>query len=1447
SYAALDHSTVLLHMAPPAFDASTFEVWGALLRGGRCAVVTERVPTAETLEAAIRRHRATTAWLTASLFNAVVEERASALAGLRQLLAGGEALSAAHIRRALSEAGGLEVVNGYGPTECTTFACCHAVREAPRVGARSVPIGRPIQATRGYVCGARMELQPAAARGELYLGGAGLARGYLNRPGLTAERFVPDPFSGERGGRLYRTGDVVRRVSGGGGELEYVGRVDTQVKVRGHRIEPGEVEAALREQEEVAECAVVVVESEGGDKRLVAYVVAEGGEAAAGLAERLRSYLAGRLPAYMVPSAFVLLDALPLTPNGKLDRRALPAPEWGAAAAVAEYIGPRDAYEEVVAGTFSEVLRVERVGVTDDFFALGGHSLLATQVVARLRRAFGVEVALRSLFEQPTPRGLGGEVRRLLTEGGQTQAATLRPRQADAAGGTEQGAAESGAVPDSAEPVLSVAPASFGQQRLWFLDQLEPGARAYNVPMAVRLGGALRAAALGQALTEVVRRHEALRTTFAADEAGPVQLVGRPTPVALPLVDLSALPEAAARAAAARLAAAEAARAFDLANGPLLRATLLRLTSEEHVLLFTMHHIVSDGWSMGVLGREMVALYGAFSRGAASPLAELPIQYGDYARWQRGWLQGEVLERQLSYWRGQLVGAPPMLELPTDRPRPRVQTGRGAEIGLTLGEALSRRLRGLSQERGATLFMTLLAAWQALLWRWSGQEDVVVGTPIAGRGQVETEGLIGLFINTLALRARVDARAGFDALLGQVREVTLGAYTHQDLPFERVVEELEPGRGLSHTPLFQVMFTLHNEPEGALSGEGDGLAAEMWQAPVASVKFDLTLSLHETEEGIDGALGYSTDLFDEATIRRMIEHFRRLLEAVTREPGRALYELELMTPEERERLVVGWNRTRVEHPPCRGVHELFERQAALRPDAVAVVCEGAQLTYAELNARANRLARRLRSLGAGPESLIGIYLGRAPELLVAALATLKAGAAYLPLSTSLPPARLSLLLAESKPAALLTFSSLAAELPETPAPVLRLDEEPETPSRDAARNLGVEVAPEAMAYVIYTSGSTGRPKGVVVEHRQIVNYLLGIARRLGMAPGHSYALAQPHSVDASKTFLLGAPCTGGVLHLVGEEAATDPAALAGYVAGRRVQYLKLAPSHLAALERGLGGVGGLVPRRWLMLGGEAAGGRWAVRVADEARGRGCRVLNHYGPTEATVAALTYGVGGGDTGGPRGDADGGGEAAGSGGGVGVTLPVGRPLPNVTAYVLDAWGQVVPAGMVGELYLGGAGVARGYAGHAAATAERFTPDPFSRVPGARLYATGDLVRHLPDWEVEYLRRADAQVKVRGFRVEPGEVEAALLEHPSVKEAAVIAREDPAGRTHLVAYVSADGGQSSADGQTVAAAELRGHLAERLPHYMVPSAFVFLNALPRTPHGKLDRRALPAPEWG
>ncbi|MBV9774092.1 MAG: AMP-binding protein, partial [Gemmatimonadetes bacterium] len=1241
---------------------------------------------------------------------------------------------------------------------------------------------------------------------------------------------------------MYRTGDLARMLPEG--ILEFMGRADHQVKIRGFRVEPGEVEAVLSGHPAVREAAVLV-RDDAGEPRLVAYLAAE--EGGASTAE-LRGWLRERLPDYMVLAAFVVLDALPLTPNGKLDRRALPAPE--SSGDEADFVAPRTPTEERLTGIYADVLGAGPVSVDADFFAVGGHSLLATRVISRVREAFGVELPLRALFDAPTAAGLAARV----------------------------DAMRAGAAAD-ASPIEHVShegalPLSFAQQRLWFLDQMEPGSAAYNMPAALRIRGVLDAEALRRSLEEVVRRHEALRTVFRVVDGEPAQLVREPAPFPLEVIDLRGFGEEEREAELLRMAREEAGRPFDLAAGPLLRATLLRLGDEEHALLFTMHHIVSDGWSVGVLVHEVSALYPALARGEASPLPELPIQYAEYAVWQRRHLQGEALDAQIAYWRERLADAPAVLDLPTDRPRSAQVSARGDSVSFSLSSETTRALRELARREGATLFMALLAGWQALLGRYAGSEDVVVGSPVAGRTRREVEGLIGFFVNTLALRTDLSGDPTVAELLGRVREGVLGADAHQELPFERLVEELGVRRDLAHTPLFQVIFTLENEGADRKKLRLGDAEAEALETGSGTAKFDLALAMADEGERLTGTLEYRTDLFDTATAQRMTRHLEVLLQAMAAGPRRRLSALEWITPAERHRVLRQWNATphAADGPP---VHRLVTERAARTPDAVAVVHGGESMTYAELEARADRLAHHLRSHGVGPETRVGVCLERTPELVAAVLAIWEAGGAYVPLDPSHPTERLAYVLEDSAASVLLTQGSLAGALPATGATVIEVgaltpDPSPNSgrgehygaetgvvapggaplprplphegggendgadPSSALPQNWGIKGAavpslseadrgvrgqpsPDNLAYIIYTSGSTGRPKGVRVEQRHLAATFRQAQAAFGFGADDEMPVLASYAFDIWLFEALLPLTQGGRVRLVAADRVADMDALAAEL--HDATMLHAVPALMRQVVEHVGASGAALPHiRQLYVGGDAIPPELLARMRTVFPA--ARVQAMYGPTEGTILCAATVV--------EGDAP-----------VRRQL-VGRPLGNTVMYVCDPLGGLMPAGVPGELCLGGPSVARDYLGRPELTAEKFVPDPFADEAGARMYRTGDRVRWGADGVLEFLGRTDAQVKIRGFRIEPGEVESVLAGHPAVREAAVLAREDAPGERRLVAYFTADG-------DAPATGELRAWLKARLSEYMVPAAFVALDAFPLTPTGKLDRRALPAPEIG
>ena len=1056
-------------LANPAFDAATWEVWPYLTAGASLHLPDDELRLSPPrLLRWWAAHQITLAFVPTPIAEALFDERWPEGTALRALLTGGDKL-----RRACPRHLPCPVVNHYGPTEVTVVTTCAPVPLAGE-GTGSPPIGRPIANTQVYVLNRQQQPVPIGVPGELYIGGLGVARGYHRRPDLTDAAFLPNPFSPEPLARLYQTGDLVRYLPDG--NLEFIGRLDQQVKVRGIRVELGEIESVLGQHPAVREAVVIPRERGSGEAALVAYVVSA--QDRPPTRSYLRDYLKQRLPEYMVPAAFVLLERLPLTPNGKVDRAALPAPPPLEAAG--PLAAPRTPTEALLAGIWCEVLGRERVGIDENFFEAGGHSLLVMRVVARVAKVFGLELPLRELFEAPTVAALAERLE-ALRHGTSTP---LGPTRAIAA--------------------QREVPLSFAQERLWFFEQLEPGRPVNNIPIALRLQGRLDVRALEQALGEILRRHAALRTAFHKVNGRPVARVAPAAPFRLAVVELGDQAGAAATAQAERLMDHEARSPFDLERAPLLRATLLRLGPEDHRLLLTLHHIVSDGWSLGILYRELASLYEAFARGQLSPLPDPPLQYADFAHWQREWLQGDRLNRHLAYWKEHLAGPPPALALPTDRPRPALQTYRGATARFHWRTELALALKELAQREQTTLFMVLLAAFHTLLHRYTSQDDIVVGSPVAGRMQIETEGLLGLFVNTLALRVSLAGDPTFQQLLQRVREAALAAYAHQDLPFEKLVDALQPERDLSLSPLVQVMFILQNEPLGALKLPG----LQVTSCPVASgtAKFDLTFSLEETATGLEAAVEYNTDIFDAPTIARMAGHFGTLLEAVAANPSDRLSGLPLLTPGERRQLFDEWNPAPLVPPRGQTVQGLVAAQVQRTPTAPAVVFEDQQLSYGELEQHANRVARALRARGVGPETVVAVCLERSLEMLVGLLGILKAGAAYVPLDPSHPDARLALILATARVRVVLTDTAtqnrVAALAPE--ADVVSLDlQESGFLSADGSPLADPTVAnlSEALAYVIFTSGSTGQPKGVQVTQGNLVGFFAAMDRLLGTEPG----------------------------------------------------------------------------------------------------------------------------------------------------------------------------------------------------------------------------------------------------------------------------------------------------------------------------------------------------------
>ncbi|MCV9915559.1 amino acid adenylation domain-containing protein [Burkholderia pseudomallei] len=1393
-----------------AFD-SLVKQWVQLLSGRTLVVVPEPVRfDGRRLLDAIGRDRIDVFDCTPSQLALIEGARGPEDEAFPQVtLVGGEAIGEG-MWSELASASSRTYYNVYGPTECTVDATL------ARITAEHAPhIGGPLANVRAYVLNERLSPAPVGVRGELYIGGAGVARGYLNRPELTRERFIDDPFVA--GGRLYRTGDLARWRTDG--RLEYLGRNDFQVKIRGFRIELGEIEAQLAKVAGVREVVVLARDSASEvhdsatehatpdapspetatatEKRLVAYYTGDADVAA------LRAQAAQHLPSYMVPSAYVRLDAWPLTPNGKLDRRALPAPADDAYAR-AEYEAPRGAREEALAAIWRELLHVERVSRHDNFFELGGHSLLAVQLVSRLRQALSVEVALSTVFDAPVLSALAERLEAENTE-------VLPPIPL---------------APRDGRIALSLA-----QQRLWFLTQLEGVSEAYHMSGAVRLDGPLNREVLQRALNRIVMRHEALRTCFVREEGEPIQVIQPHADLTVSYHDLREAEQSEQRAK--DLSQAHASAPFDLSRDLPVRVLLLQLEDEAHVVQVVMHHIASDGWSVGVFLQELSALYGSFIAEQGDPLAPLPLQYADYAAWQRRWLASGQLEKQGAFWQTNLSGAPTLLELPTDRPRPPKQSHAGASVEVKLGAALSERVKRLSQRHGVTPYMTLLSSWAAVLSRLSGQEEVVIGSPVAGRNRTEVEALIGFFVNTLALRLDLSSEPTVGELLKRTKAQVLSAQAHQDLPFDQVVERVKPPRSTAHPPLFQVMFVWQNMPAGELTIPG--LTIRAVETPLQTAQFELTLSLQEAGDDIVGHLNYASALFDESTVRRYVTYWCRLLEGMTAGAAdQTIVGLPLLDEAERKQVVYAWNATERDYPIEQCIHQLFEAQVDRKPEAIALTFDGRRLSYAELNARANRLAHYLQARGVGPDRLVALCAERGIEMVVGLLAILKAGGAYVPLDPSHPPERLRRMLDDTNPVAVLvddigadalaSFESHVAAR----SPRVHLSRDiaqwracnpanPPTPRERAARRL---------AYVIYTSGSSGEPKGVMNEHRGVVNRLWWMQQTYALDERDAVLQKTPFSFDVSVWEFFWPLMSGARLVIAKPEGHKDPAYLSELIDRERVTTLHFVPSMLQAFLEDEGAARGCGSVKRVMCSGEALPPSLVKRfyrcLPD------ARLHNLYGPTEAAVDVTAWAC----------DAEEG----------GASVPIGRPIANTRIYVLDEYGQPVPRGVAGELYIGGVQVARGYLNRPELTRERFVDDPF--VAGGRLYKTGDLVRWRTDGSLEYLGRNDFQVKIRGFRIELGEIEAQLAKVAGVREAVVLAREaapdtkrhaasnensaSNSGEKRLVAYYTGD-----AD-----ATALRAQAAQHLPSYMVPSAYVRLDAWPLTPNGKLDRHALPAP---
>ncbi|MEU0950626.1 amino acid adenylation domain-containing protein, partial [Streptomyces canus] len=1385
---------VLFH-APHAFDASSYELWVPLLCGGTVVIAPTVSLGAAGLRDLIAEHELSHVHVTAGLLRVLAEQDPACFKGVREVLTGGDVVPPAAVRRVLEENPGVVVRHLYGPTEVTLCATQHRTDDPHRV-ADVLPIGRPLDNTRAYVLDDTLAPVPVGVPGELYVAGTGLARGYLGRAGLTGERFVACPFDGA-GERMYRTGDLARWDADG--HLVFAGRADDQVKIRGFRVEPGELETVLSTHPGVAQAAVIVRADALGEKQLVAYLVPT--EDTADLTDVIDGHAARRLPAYLLPAAVVVLDALPLTVNGKVDRAALPAPVWTTGAGRA----PATVQEELLCGVFAEVLGLPSAGVDDDFFALGGHSLLATRLASRLRTVLGREVPLRALFDAPTP-------------------AALAARLAD----TEQGR-----EPLGPQERPERIPLSFAQRRLWFLQRLEGPSTTYTVPVALRLSGALDRTALDAALRDVLDRHEVLRTVYPATDGTPWQRI-LPVPetgFTLDVVDVAPDDLTAKVTSAGR-------HTFALDHEIPLWARLFATAADEHVLVLVVHHIATDGWSTGPLTRDLATAYAARCAQRAPEWKPLPVQYADHSLWQREVLGDEndpesLLARQVAHWRQTLAGAPEELALPVDRPRPSVAGHRGHLAEAVVPADVHARLADLARAEGVTLFMIVQTALAVLLSKLGAGTDIPIGTTIAGRTDEALDDLVGFFVNTLVLRTDLSGDPTLGEALARARETSLDAFTHQDVPFERLVEALAPARSTARHPLFQVMLTLQNTGQTPAL-DLPGIRVEGVTGQGTPAKFDLDVDVRETHDdaghpaGLRAAVIASAELFDPDSAERIAHALEHVLDTLAQGADQRLSGIEILDEDERHRVLTHWNRPEIQVPDVT-LPELFETQAARTSEAVALVDDGRHLTYAQLDARANRLARHLIHRGAGPETLVGVVMRRSTDLVVALLAVLKSGAAYLPVDPDYPEDRIAFVLADAGAHTVLTTSDCAAVLPpDAPSLILddpellaettRLDDTPPTDSDRIA-----PLRPGHPAYVIYTSGSTGTPKGVVVPHSNVVSLFTAAQELFRYGTDDVWSWFHSYAFDFSVWELWGALLHGGRVVVVPFEVSRSPEDFLQLLERERVTVLSQTPSafyQLMAAEVRTGSGPGTALRT-VVFGGEALDPErltdWWPRHADD----GPQLINMYGITETTVHVTHHRLD------PHTDLTG--------------SVIGQALPGLAVHLLDEWLHPVPVGVTGEMYVTGTQLARGYAGRPGLTAERFVADPYAPA-GRRMYRTGDRARWTPDGQLVFAGRTDDQIKIRGFRIEPGEVRAVLGTHPAVAEAAVVAREDTPGDTRLVGYVvpldDAEGGLAGA---------VRAYAAEHLPAYMVPSAVVELSALPLTVNGKVDQAALPAPEFG
>lgn len=1364
-YVSFNDQNILLSTGSSSFDATTFEYWGMLLNGGQLILCPEsNLLDHELLKNEIQSRKVNMMWFTSSWFNQLVETDISLFEKLKTILVGGEKLSQKHIEKLKQAYPCIEIINGYGPTENTTFSLTYNIKSTS--DNISIPIGRPLNNRSAYVLNTDQKLVPVGVAGEIYLGGSGVAKGYLNQEKLNTERFIKNPFIKGHTSKLYKTGDLGRWLPDG--NIEYLGRIDGQVKIRGYRIELEEIEAVILQSDLVKQAVVIAKEDVDGDKKLVGYVVGKD----AFEKEKIASYLSSKLPDYMLPTFIVELDRIPLTSNGKVDKRALPDPEINTSSQ--KSVNPGNELEEKLTKVWLDVLKIDSIGINDDFFEMGGHSLLAIRLMSVLRKELGLEINIGDIFEYPTISTLAGFLNSQATDN---------------------------SIPAiKAAPRPENIPLSFSQERLWFIDQME-GSVQYHIPALFRLKGNLNVDALSESLQTIINRHEALRTVFRKKDSNAYQYVQEKDLWKLEVIDdvigkdISEL-----RNQVQQLIR----KPFDLSIDHMLRATLIKLNEEEHLLLVTMHHIASDGWSMPVIVKEIASLYNSYDKGLPVGLPSLEIQYADYAIWQRNYLQGEVLDKKINYWKNKLTGVA-ALELPTDHQRPSVHTTRGEVKGFNISKELTDKLNALSQEEGVTLFMVLLASFKILLQRYSGQEDICVGIPIANRAQQEVNDLVGFFVNTLALRSNVNADVSFKEFLQKVKETTMEAYEHQDVPFEKVVEAVVKERDLSRSPLFQVMFVLQNTPDvPQLKLGGLSLSAESYEH--TTTKFDLSFSINENVNGLRVSVNYSTDLYIGKTIERMFGHFEQLLNSIVNVPQNKISQLRILNEVEEKQLLIDFNSTSENYPKDKSIIDLFEERVIKSPGDIAVIYDHKEVTYEEINRRANQLARFLSEKGIKGEMLVPICIERSIEMIVGIMGVMKAGGAYVPIDPEYPKDRMKFMLDDTKAILILASKQTKERIPKGIADIIELDGEWQTIASQTDKGFQKKITPHQLAYVIYTSGSTGKPKGVMIEHGGVVNLALSQAAALGLLPGMKTMQFASFGFDASCYEIFNTFLSGGTLVLPHKEDLLSIGKFADFITKNNVEVAVLPPSVQLNIKDVFGTLKTII----------SAGEPLNEVIAKHIQSKGIRLINAYGPTENTVCATL-------TDDPIKE---------------DTISIGKPISNVKVYILDKSNSLCPVGVPGEICIAGSQVARGYLNRADLTAEKFITDPFDKTSNSKLYKSGDIGRWLDDGSIEYLGRIDDQVKLRGYRIELGEIENVLLQSGLINQSIVLAKQNNKGDKRLVGYVVK--GDKDFNKEEVVA-----YLHSRLPEYMVPALWVEMEKFPLTPSGKIDKKALPDPD--